>query len=519
MAIASYTTDLQTITQAESLTNFTAIGGGASGLNVEQEYFLQNSSCISKNGWNNTSARGFVFNSGTAFGIESGSAIFYWGVWTAPNALTTQAAGGYQALAGISSNAFQSYFIKGSDSYTYGGWFNIPVDPIAATPDTTVGSPGASSNWDSVGVRVIQNGNVTKGSPLGMDAVRHGRRFFVTDGDATAYGTFLSASIVNDEQNNRYGLFQAIDGGFLQQGIFQIGSGSSPCDFRDSNRNIAIASTEKVSKSFNRFEFVNTATNVEWTTVNISALGTNARGDFQITDNITGSFTQCIFADMGIFTLAENSTFTECTWRGVDKLTQESATLDNCVINGSTTVAGEAFIISDTPSLIANCSFTYSDGHAIELINTGSFTFTGNQFNNYLGDGTTGAAIYNNSGGEVTASVAGGGSSITVRNGVGADTLILNQTAVTVSNLKDNTEVRVLSGSTFPQVELAGIENATDGSPNDRSFTFTLDAGVVVDIAYISLAFQNERTNNFTIPGVDTTIPVSQRVDRNYSNP
>tara|TARA_R110002153_G_scaffold254134_1_gene412466 strand:- start:4008 stop:5570 length:1563 start_codon:yes stop_codon:yes gene_type:complete len=519
MAVASYTTDLVDITQAESLTNFTAIGGGGSGLNVEQEYFIQSTACISKNGWNNTSQRGFIYDAGTAYNVDSGSAIFYWGVWTAPNALNSQSTGGFQCLAGTGDAAFNSYYVRGADTYTYGGWFNIPIDPIAATADTTVGTPGASSNWDSIGVRVIQNGNVTKGSPLGMDAVRHGRRIFVADGEVGAYGTFEGSATANDLQNNRWGLFQAIDGGYLQQGIFQIGTAVTACDFRDSNRSISIANTEKVSPSFNRFEFINTGTNVEWATINISALGTNSRGDFKITDNVTGSFIQCGFADMGTFTLNANSVFDRCTWRGVDKIIQTSGVLDSCVINGSTTVAGEAFIIADTPSLISNCTFEYSAGHAIELENTGTFTFTGNKFTNFTGNNTSGSALFNNSGGAVTASIAGGGGAVTVRNSAGSTTLILNQTAVTVANLKDNTEVRVLSGSTFPQVELAGIENATDGTTNNRSFTFTLDAGVVVDIAYISLAYQNERTNNFTIPGVDTTIPVSQRIDRNYSNP
>lgn len=518
MAVASYTTDLFTITEAESLTNYSAIGGGASGLNVEQEYFLQNTACISKNGHNSTAARGFVFDSGSAFSIQTGSAIFYWGVWTAPNALNSQAAGGFQALAGIGSGDFNAYYVKGSDTYTYGGWFNVPVDPDYATADTTVGTPGAFTTWDTVGVRTIQNGNVTKGSPLGMDVVRHGRRLFVTDGDATAYGTFLSSSIVNDEQNNRWGLFQAIDGGFLQQGSFQIGSGSISCDFRDSNQNISINNTEYVSPSFNKFEFVNTGTNVEWTTININALGTQAPGDFIITDNITGSFNSCTFAGMGFFTMKPNSTFTTTTFRNCKQAIQSGSTFDSCTITEANVTSGSAFIISDNPQLISDSIFNYSEGHAIEITETGSFTFSGNVFNSYLADDTSGSALFNNSGGPVTMSIVDA-SSPTVRNGVGSSTLVSADVAVTLTGMKDNTEVRVFDSATSnPQVELAGVENATDGTTDNRSFTFSLGAGEIIDIVIVNVTYENERTDGYTVPGSATSLPVQQRFDRNYKN-
>ena len=517
MAIASYDTDLFTITEAESTTGVTAIGGGSSGLNQEQEYFIQNTACISKNGWNNTTPRGFVFDSGTAFSIDSGSAIFYWAIWAAPNALNNQSTGGIQFLAGVGSADFNGYYVKGADTYTYGGWFNIPVDPEFATADVTVGTPTAFTNWDSVGIRVIQNGNVTKGSPMGLDAVRHGRRLRIIDGDATAYGTFLSASIRNDEQNNRWGLFQAIDGGFLQQGIFQIGSSSAACDFRDSNRSISIANTEYVSPSFNRFEFVNTGTNVEWNTINIAALGTQSPGDFYIQDNITGSFDTCNFSNMGFFEARPNTTFTTNTWRNCKELTQSGSAIDDCTISAANTVAGDAFIISDDPANISNNTFNYSDGHAIEITTTGTYTFANNTFNNYLADNTSGSAVFNNSGGAVTLNVTAGGGAITVRNGGGSSTTINNNVSVTLTQMRDNTEVRVYADGTT--TELAGIENATVGTTDNREFTFSLPAGTIVDIVIISIEYENQRIENFTIPISDSEQVIQQRFDRNYLNP
>jgi hypothetical protein len=222
---------------------------------------------------------------------------------------------------------------------------------------------------------------------------------------------------------------------------------------------------------------------------------------------------------MGYFTLKPNSTFTNCTWRDCIKVYPSQSLLDTCTIVNANTTAGTAFIVTDDPSKIQDCSFTYSDGHAIEITVTGSFTFSGNTFTDYTANNTSGSALFNNSGGPVTMSIAGGGDTPTYRNSTGSSTLILNNISVTITGLKDNTEIRVFDNSTSnPQVELAGVENATDGTSNNRSFTFSLTAGTIVDIVVINLTYENERIEAYTIPTSDTTLPIQQRIDRNYSN-
>ena len=111
-------------------------------------------------------------------------------------------------------------------------------------------------------------------------------------------------------------------------------------------------------------------------------------------------------------------------------------------------------------------------------------------------------------------------SSPTVRNSAGSTTLISADVAVTLTGMKDNTEVRVFDNSTSnPQVELAGVENATDGTAGDRSFTFSLAAGTIVDIVIVNVTYENQRIDSYTIPGTSTSIPIQQRFDRNYTNP
>lgn len=209
-------------------------------------------------------------------------------------------------------------------------------------------------------------------------------------------------------------------------------------------------------------------------------------------------------------TTFEDMAFTDC-----DTIVQNSAPLSNCTITNSR-------LRSNAPNSIQNCSFIAGDfgvTSAIEITTTGSFSFVGNQFTGYGANDAVNAAIYNNSGGAVTLNISGGGSTPTVRNGAGATTTIVNAVNVTLTGMKDNTEVRIYRSGTSPAEEVAGIETVTAGSTNNRSFAFSDEAGNSVDIVIISLQYQNIRIENYTVPSSDTSLPIQQVLDRNYTNP
>lgn len=100
---------------------------------------------------------------------------------------------------------------------------------------------------------------------------------------------------------------------------------------------------------------------------------------------------------------------------------------------------------TSNPGNIENCSFTQgaSGGHAIEITQPGTFAFVGNTFSGYGLDGTTDAAIYNNSGGHVVLNVSGGGDTPTVRNGAGATTDVVSGAQVSVVGLAAGSQVKV----------------------------------------------------------------------------
>jgi len=516
MAAPSYASDLTNIiADMPNTTGWTLISTGGGGANSmiapEEDYFIQGSSCISRNPFS-SSIRGMVYNAG-ATTITSGNAVFFWCWAGVPNALGTEAAGGIQALIGSGTGALNAWYVRGSDTYAYGGWVCVPVDPAVAT-DTTIGSPTATRQFFGLRWNVPATGPA-RGNPFAIDAIRHGRTIQVVNGDSGGYGTFLGAAQTNDSTTNRWGLFQAIDGGYLQQGRFLMGTTGTAVDFRDANANIAIANTKKVTSTFNLFEVQNAASNVEWTNISISALGTTSRGNFTVTNNATVTKNGCVFSDMGTFTYQSNSSLDNTIYRRCQLVTQSSAPLTGCTFEEP---VGAVALLSNNPAAVQDCTFV-SDGtgHAIEITTAGTYTLSGNVFENYATtNGTTGnEVIYNNSGGAVTLNTSGGSGTVSYRNGTGASTTVVaGLTTITLTGLKSGSEVRVYTDSAGENdAEVAGIE--TSGT----SFSFSASSGATINIMIHNLNYLRADIWGLVVPADATSIPISQFVDRNYGNP
>lgn len=107
----------------------------------------------------------------------------------------------------------------------------------------------------------------------------------------------------------------------------------------------------------------------------------------------------------------------------------------------------------------------------------------------------------------------------------GGTVTVVNTVNVTFSGMQDGTEIRIYAQGTT--TELAGIENATDGSADDRSFTASLTAATVVDIRFAHTDVNGDTwivppknsILNFTWPSSNTTIPITQVADRVFNNP
>jgi hypothetical protein len=273
MAVPSFTTDLTDILlDMPSSTGWTLISSGGGGQNAftvpETDFFIQGNNCISRNPFS-SSIRGMVYSAGTTT-ITSGDAIFYW-LWAGvPNALSAEAVGGVQCLVGSGTGDLDCFYVRGSDTYQYGGWVCVPVDPTL-TSDFQIGTPAGTTffgvRWD------VPSTGPTKGYPFAIDAMRHGRNLLVTGGEVADYSTFGGAAIINDSQANRWGLFQDNGGNYIHQGLFSFGVTATLVDFRDANVNISIIDTKKVASGFNGYEVHNASSNVELSNIQIISLG------------------------------------------------------------------------------------------------------------------------------------------------------------------------------------------------------------------------------------------------------
>ena len=242
-----------------------------------------------------------------------------------------------------------------------------------------------------------------------------------------------------------------------------------------------------------------------------------------------------------------------CSFNQCREIFPKSVVFTNNVISGyGFTFVGvtTAAVIIDEDANVSNwsdLSFTSSgSGHAIGITTTGTYNFTNISFSGYSGtpgsnlvpnSGSTGAAVYNNSGGIVTINVSGG-TSPSVRNGVGSTTNVIASATVNITGLPvltpgtdPGTEIRVFDRSTgistgpnrpgdsgivagISTAEIAGTENHYTST-----FSFSVGLGATFDVRilnerYVPLFLENRAAD--TDP---TNIPVDLKIDRVFFNP
>ena len=537
MGAPVYATDLITLDDCNTDTGYVEpTASGWAQLNAESfaedDLFIQNANCISATC--KTGVGATLFNNTAGVTFPADGAFLIWAYWAAPNSLATEANGGIGTIIGSSQSDFDAFYHLGSDSYIYGGWVNLATgDPTYVDSSTFEGSPSGTLQYFGWCYNALAV--PSKGNPYVVDCMRYGRcEISVVDGDAgNGYGTFTGMAAKNDANDavdgyNRWGLFQAESASsFLWKGMMTLGTSATSTDFRDSNKSITIDNTKHVTKAFNKIEVNHASTRVDFTSVSITSLSTVSPGQFEAVYDADINIEGCTFTNMDTFIFQATSTILTSTFRDCAQITQGGGTFTTCVIDGTTSVTSAA-VLSDNPSLITYCDFPGGGSwHAVTCETPGTYNWVGNTDTGYTGDrgtndtpetGSTNAMFFNDSGGLITLNVGGGGQQPSVRNGVSATTTVNATINITFAKMKDNSEVRIYLTGTNTVVD--GIEDATTGTEDDRSFAWSSGAGVEVD--YIIHCFQpgdeiyqSIRVNGYTVPGTDTTIDIQQILDRN----
>lgn len=251
-------------------------------------------------------------------------------------------------------------------------------------------------------------------------------------------------------------------------------------------------------------------------TYNFAGLAVIGAGDVVLNKAIT--ITQLTINDYGTADLS-NLTLTNSTILGVpatsDSLTINATTsLADCTLDVSGVTAGNHWCSVANPEIFEGNGFTGGGGHAMKLTTAGSFNITDNVFTGFGADESTGAAIFNDSGGAVTLYVLGSGNAPTVKNGVGATTEV-----IAFESMQGIDFAGVVTGSTV-KVFATGTQTvlATPTGPDWLwSETYvenqTVDYTVLLD-GYVPIRVAGLALSNSVVP-----VTIQQGADRAYQEP
>ena len=547
--MATYSTDLTTLTNAESGTWYELTGtilgftlSGAGSPAADEENFIQGTDCRSQTTGKAVDAEiSIVFDYGSGYTFSAGYVVFGWCFYAVGVNLKTKANSGWMFVI-CNSLTTGDYFVIGGSDYgrnPYGGWMNVAIDPTA-TESGTLGSGGNGGTYRYFGHVCNTIGEISKGTPSAVDAIRAGRGIISVTGSGGTFSELASYNDYNggstppgtsstsvDSGRHRLGLFQAASGTYLWKGLLSLGTSGTSATFTDSNETIIIDDCPYTYPSFNKIEVNNASSSVTLNNITFISTATTANGVgyFEMVADATLAMTGCSFNNMGTFIFDSNSTVTGCSFNSCGQITTGAADLVGCKINSSTNSPAVLCASPGEAALITGSTFTSAGtGHAIEIGGTAAnITLADNIFTGYdtadPGTSTNKAIYVNIASGSMTITVSGGsGLGQTSVRSAGATVTVNSDVTVTFTGMKDNSEVRVYKTSDDSVV--AGIEDATAGTTNNRSFAWSAPAAT--NVYYVIHNFQDGvpmyqtiRKNGYIVPATDTEVGIQQIIDRN----
>jgi hypothetical protein len=490
MAVPSYTEDLTDITLAESVTGWSALGGGTSGLGIGNDFRMQGTNCVDKQV--SDAEKGQVYNFGSTITPGTNTHFFVWVFLATPGLTNTLANRGLGIVLGTSTTAYNKFHVEGSETYGATGRVGkcypiryVTTSNASAPYRTLTGSPGANPQYFGATANIT---GTVKSVNLGVDAIRHGTGMYITAGEIASPATFAGAASANDAISARWGIFTALGGPVYElQGRFVMGQNNAgtatQCHFDDSNKIILLVDTPHSLTDFTQLIADHASTVVNWTNVTVEAIGTNNPGRLVFNNSSTdGNLTSCSFSKIGISTLNANVTATGCTWRQTGAITLQGATLTNCVINANSAASA---VIAASPAgaaLVTGSTFTSGGtGHGLEITGTAAdMTLTNNTWSGYAaGNGSTGnEAVYVN--------IATGSMNLTITGGTVPSVRTAGATVTVIAGLVSaSVKVTTIAGTA---IENANVLLAADtGGPFPYNVTVTItNSGTTATVTHTS---------------------------------
>jgi hypothetical protein len=357
-------------------------------------------------------------------------------------------------LCGDGIGAYKVFYVGGSDSGNspYGGWQNFAVDPTMAY-DEVFGSPTA---YYIVGAGANVLSAVSKGNPLGFDVFRYGRGIlYIDNGQSGSYATFAGVAAANDASAARWGLFQAIAGGYKQKGILSFGE-NAYCEFTDQNKSIVIDDSIYVDSDFNRIEIYNASSKVYWTNISVRSLCSVSPGRLEMMAAADVQFDGCTFINMDTFIFLSSASITNCIFQGCNQITTGGADMSYSKFSGYEGTSGSSGILynSSTDPNTKMVGLTITKGtaatHAIQFADTipSEITLTDIAFSGYnaSNDQDDSTLYFADTAGTITVNLVGCTGNISYKS-AGATIIPVIDPVTTSIEVRDITSLTVIEGA------------------------------------------------------------------------
>jgi len=454
----------------------------------------------------------------------SNSHLRFWFMTVALKELQTESNGGIQVYLSDGSNTGY-YYVGGSDTYP-GGWYPIVLD---CTRSPNAGSAPTLTSITTIGIRIVHTANAKNSQNTWIDHIYAGDGL-ISYGDNGDYFDFDDILAIDENTDNGWGLIRKIGGIFFTTGVIQIGdsAGTNSCKFNAQAdtlvfENRKIGSYDNIKSGLMGINIVDNGTGttefILGTKAGVAGVsGCNIRvqdtaqtskfyidGDNTNVDNF--KLYGCSILDASTINFPANATNVEvlnCTFESCGDIYVNTCLTKFC----SFISANDAgCVITSTSHHLSYCNFINCN-HGTDY-SAGTYSSIANQYINCTYDiefSTTGELTINvtltPSNAPSTYEITGGGSSVSI---VAAVTL-------KITNLKSNSEVRLIKKSDNSEID--GTENSGTVYQYDYNWTGDIEIwAVVLHIDYEYIRF------GATLSNSDQTIPVFQSQDRNYSNP
>ncbi len=479
----------------------------------------------------------------SAAGADFGKHIFVWLNCLTPN-LDLKSGGGLGIIVGDGTNQ-GIWFVGGdgseADDPYKGGWFNFIIDPsrdfdaILAGTWTVSGNPAQLTAVTEFGGRVKTIATIMGNFNNALcDVIRVGKGLILTGGDETDPHD-MAVLLAADEgtKDNRYGVLGSRSGVLFAKGTIQIGDGTELTYFEDSDQTI-VWEDVPVAVDFHKWIQEDNG-NVRWGNIQGSGASRIGSGGAALSsaastapltfDIAAGTFTEfdraeyagCIIkTNGGAVLLGEKGQMIGCLFDGCGEIAENGIDIVGGTIQNSVAASNEGALLMDSNGAnLSGITFNSND-RAVRLSVQGNRTFTSFDFNSNAFD------ILNDSGDELTVTVASGGNVSTIDNATtDSETLIANPITLTLTGIKDNSEVRIYDTGT--QDERDGIETVSN-PPGTFTFAYNFTPADFVDIVVMNVEgadgkFQWFKLANFELAASDASLPINQLIDRNYENP